>query len=181
MELAREGLEGAQKIVALSSHSAGTVAEDFPDLAGKTLSFPGGVDTELFRPDALDRGVTAYLNGGPGRGPTGRPRPPRLPVEGVDAQLRLDEFADATGVDLPVGPYDTAAGWLVSRLGRIPRAGDGATHEDPRLGEVRLVVTRMGGRRVEEIRVERVEPEDEGPPEPERTGPAAVEAVGTDG
>jgi len=120
-------------------------------------------------------------HGGPGRGPTGRPRPPRLPVEGVDAQLRLDEFADATGVDLPVGPYDTAAGWLVSRLGRIPRAGDGATHEDPRLGEVRLVVTRMGGRRVEEIRVERVEPEDEGPPEPERTGPAAVEAVGTDG
>jgi glycosyltransferase involved in cell wall biosynthesis len=66
------GLEGAQKIVALSSHSAGTVAEDFPDLAGKTLSFPGGVDTELFRPDALDRGVTAYLNGGPGRGPQQR-------------------------------------------------------------------------------------------------------------
>jgi glycosyltransferase involved in cell wall biosynthesis len=72
MELAREGLEGAQKIVALSSHSAGTVAEDFPDLASKTLSFPGGVDTELFRPDALDRGVTAYLNGGPGRGPQQR-------------------------------------------------------------------------------------------------------------
>jgi glycosyltransferase involved in cell wall biosynthesis len=72
MELAREGLEGAEKIVALSSHSAGTIAEDFPDLAGKTLSFPGGVDTELFRPDALDRGVTAYLNGGPGRGPRQR-------------------------------------------------------------------------------------------------------------
>jgi putative hemolysin len=124
--------------------------------------------------------------GGPGRGPTGRPRPPRLPVEGVDAQLRLDEFADATGVDLPVGPYDTAAGWVVSRLGRIPRAGDGATHEDPRLGEVRLVVTRMGGRRVEEIRVERVEPADragdgEADGEAGRTGAAAVETVGTDG
>src|SRR5918995_1334434 len=69
MELTREGLEGAERIVALSSHSAATIAKDFPDLAGKTLSLPGGVDTELFRPDALDLGVTAYLNGGPGRGP----------------------------------------------------------------------------------------------------------------
>jgi glycosyltransferase involved in cell wall biosynthesis len=72
MELAREGLEGARSIVALSSHSAGTVAEDFPGFAGKTLSFPGGVDTELFRPDALDPGVARYLNGGPGRGPEQR-------------------------------------------------------------------------------------------------------------
>jgi len=68
MELTREGLEGAERIVALSSHSAGTIAKDFPDLAGKTLALPGGVDTELFRPDALDLGVTTYLNGGPGRG-----------------------------------------------------------------------------------------------------------------
>ena len=68
MELTREGLEGAERIVALSSHSAGTIAKDFPDLAGKTLALPGGVDTELFRPAALDLGVTTYLNGGPGRG-----------------------------------------------------------------------------------------------------------------
>ena len=72
MDLAREGLEGARSIVALSSHSAGTVAEDFPEMAGKTFSFPGGVDTELFRPDALDLGVASYLNGGPGRGPEQR-------------------------------------------------------------------------------------------------------------
>lgn len=129
--------------------------------------------------DEYDRDVDPVTGPDGGRGPTGRPRPPQLPVEGVDAQLRLDEFADATGVDLPVGPYDTAAGWLVSRLGRIPRAGDGATHEDPRLGEVRLVVTRMGGRRVEEVRVEQVESSERA--EVERTGPAAVEPVGTEG
>ncbi|MGH3144435.1 MAG: glycosyltransferase [Rubrobacter sp.] len=69
MELTREGLEGAQSIVALSSDSAGTITEDFPDMEGKTVALPGGVDTRLFRPDALDLGVTSHLNGGPGRGP----------------------------------------------------------------------------------------------------------------
>lgn len=68
MGLTREGLEGAREILALSSHSAGTIAEDFPDLAGKTRSLPGGVDTELFHPDAFDRRVIENLNGGPGRG-----------------------------------------------------------------------------------------------------------------
>src|ERR671911_581362 len=68
MRLTREGLEGARRILALSSHSAGTIAEDFPDLAKKTSSLPGGVDTQLFHPDAFDRGVLDHLQGGPGRG-----------------------------------------------------------------------------------------------------------------
>jgi len=68
MVLTREGLEDAREILALSSHSAGTIAEDFPDLAGRTHSLPGGVDTELFHPDAYDLGVLDRLEGGPGRG-----------------------------------------------------------------------------------------------------------------
>ena len=68
MALTREGLEDAREILALSSHSAGTIAEDFPDLAGRTHSLPGGVDTDLFHPDAFDRGVLDHLEGGPGRG-----------------------------------------------------------------------------------------------------------------
>jgi glycosyltransferase involved in cell wall biosynthesis len=68
MGLTREGLEDAREILALSSHSAGTIAEDFPDLADRTNSLPGGVDTDLFRPDAFDRGVFDQLEGGPGRG-----------------------------------------------------------------------------------------------------------------
>jgi glycosyltransferase involved in cell wall biosynthesis len=68
MGLTREGLEGAREILALSSHSAGTIAEDFPDLADRTSSLPGGVDTELFHPDAFDLGVLEHLEGGPGRG-----------------------------------------------------------------------------------------------------------------
>src|SRR3712207_7805715 len=45
MRATRRGLEEAKRILALSSHSAGTIAEDFPDLAEKTLALPGGVDT----------------------------------------------------------------------------------------------------------------------------------------
>jgi glycosyltransferase involved in cell wall biosynthesis len=69
MRLTREGLEGAREILALSSHSAGTIAEDFPDLSDRTRALPGGVDTDLFRPDALDPTVLDDLVGGPGRGP----------------------------------------------------------------------------------------------------------------
>ena len=69
MEVTRSGLSGATSIIALSNHSAGTIAEDFPKLEGKTLSIPGGVDTDLFRPAALDAHVTETLIGGPGRSP----------------------------------------------------------------------------------------------------------------
>jgi hypothetical protein len=40
MDLTREGLEGAGEILALSSHSAGTIAEDFPELSDRTRSLP---------------------------------------------------------------------------------------------------------------------------------------------
>ena len=69
MDLTRAGLEGAGEILALSSHSSGTIAEDFPDLSDHTRSLPGGVDTALFRPEALDLDVLESLNGGGGRGP----------------------------------------------------------------------------------------------------------------
>jgi glycosyltransferase involved in cell wall biosynthesis len=69
MDLTREGLEGAGEILALSSHSAGTIAEDFPELGNRARSLPGGVDTDLFRPDALDPEVLKSLDGGGGRGP----------------------------------------------------------------------------------------------------------------
>lgn len=69
MQAAREGLSGAARIVALSGHSAGTIAEDFPRMSQKTVSLPGGVDTRLFNPGSLDRDRLASLNGGAGRGP----------------------------------------------------------------------------------------------------------------
>ena len=77
------------------------------------------------------------------------PRP--LPDGPVDAQLRLEEFEEETGVALPEGPYDTAAGWMLAALGRIPVVGDTASHED-----VVVTVAEMRGRRVEQVTLERV-------------------------
>ncbi|MGA5452098.1 hemolysin family protein [Streptomyces umbrinus] len=46
----------------------------------------------------------------------------------VDAGRRLDEVAEATGVELPEDDdYDTVAGLIVDRLGRFPAIGDRVT------------------------------------------------------
>ena len=89
--------------------------------------------------------------------PDSGPRP--LPDGPVDAQLRLEEFAEATGVHLPAGPYDTAAGWLLRELGRIPEVGDTAVHTDERHGEVRFTVAQMRGRRVEQVGIAAGQPD----------------------
>ena len=41
----------------------------------------------------------------------------------VDALLNLDEFREATGVRLPDGPYETAAGYVLQALGHLPVGG----------------------------------------------------------
>ena len=42
----------------------------------------------------------------------------------VDGLLNLDDFLDETGIALPDGPYETAAGFMVAQLGRLPELGD---------------------------------------------------------
>lgn len=66
----------------------------------------------------------------------------------VDALLNLDDFAEATGVRLPDGPYETAAGFVVSVLGRLPELGDAAE-----VADARLTVAAMDGRRIDRLRV----------------------------
>jgi glycosyltransferase involved in cell wall biosynthesis len=100
MGLTREGLEGAKNILALSRHSAGTIAEDFPGMEEKTVVLPGGVDTQLFRPDALDLPSVENLEGGPGRGP-----------EQTVALEELLERAPASAVDLADGLRPIAASY----------------------------------------------------------------------
>src|ERR687886_870906 len=91
MEVARRGLSKATCIIALSSHSASTIAQDFPKMAKKTLALPGGVDTDLFRPDAFDPNVTEKLEGGSGR----------APGEAARLQEILDEFPETGGAEDP--------------------------------------------------------------------------------
>jgi glycosyltransferase involved in cell wall biosynthesis len=100
MQVTREGLEGARRILALSSHSAGTITEDFPDLAAKTSALPGGVDTHLFRPDALDLRVVDLLKGGPGRGPEQR----AVLEEALEVSTNADELLGA--LRRVAGSYD---------------------------------------------------------------------------
>jgi glycosyltransferase involved in cell wall biosynthesis len=122
-EVARRGLAGAASIVALSEHSAGTVAEDFPDLAGMTLSLPGGVDTDLFRPDALDVDVTKRLVGGLGRGPE-QTRRLRGILDGFPKDGDAEELArELKGVSASYDPrrHDADAG---ERLRALMEAGD---------------------------------------------------------
>jgi CBS domain containing-hemolysin-like protein len=49
----------------------------------------------------------------------------------IDAGLRVDEVGDLTGIELPQGDYDTVAGLLLERLGRVAEAGDAVAVELP--------------------------------------------------
>ncbi|MFL6113074.1 MAG: hemolysin family protein [Catenulispora sp.] len=42
----------------------------------------------------------------------------------LDGLLNLDDFQDETGIALPSGPYETAAGFMVAQLGRLPQLAD---------------------------------------------------------
>jgi putative hemolysin len=66
----------------------------------------------------------------------------------VDGLLNLDEFTEQAGVELPEGPYETVAGYVMSALGHVPKVGSAV--EAP---GVRLKVTAMDGRRIERVRV----------------------------
>ena len=70
------------------------------------------------------------------------------PLEEVDGRLNLDDFAEVTGIALPPGPYDTAAGFLMAGLGRLPAAGDAVMCQD-RV----LTVKAMDGRRIATIEI----------------------------
>ncbi len=66
----------------------------------------------------------------------------------VDGRLNLDDFAEFTGLVLPDGPYETAGGFMMSALGRLPSVGD----EVQRDGYT-ITITAVDGRRAERVRV----------------------------
>ncbi|MFG2000289.1 hemolysin family protein [Spirillospora sp. NPDC048911] len=49
----------------------------------------------------------------------------------TDAGLRVDEVAHETGIALPEGDYETVAGLILKRLGRIAKPGDRVTVDLP--------------------------------------------------
>jgi putative hemolysin len=92
----------------------------------------------------------------------------------VDGLLNLDEFAEQTGVDLPEGPYETVAGYVLAVLGQVPVVGDAVEVDGHR-----LTVTEMDARRIARVRVGPAAPDagtDPGAAAAEETGPATPPA-----
>jgi putative hemolysin len=84
----------------------------------------------------------------------------------VDGRCNLDEFAEYAGFELPDGPYETAGGFLMAKLGKLPQVGDRVEINDHLMS-----VLEVEGRRAARLRVEPL-------PEPEVAGAAAGSAVG---
>jgi putative hemolysin len=74
----------------------------------------------------------------------------------ADGLLNLDEVHEQTGVRLPEGPYETLAGFVMARLGHVPRLGEAVEADGHR-----LTVTELDGRRVARVRIDPVENQDE--------------------
>jgi putative hemolysin len=89
----------------------------------------------------------------------------------VDGLLNLDEFAEQTGVELPEGPYETAAGYVLAALGDLPSEGDSV-----QLAGRTITVTEMDGRRIARLRVNPQAPNTPGPAPSAPPGPGSAPA-----
>ena len=65
-----------------------------------------------------------------------------------DGGLNIEDFTELSGVALQDGPYETVAGYVIDRLGRMPVVGDEVAVDD-----VTLVVAELDGRRIARIDV----------------------------
>jgi putative hemolysin len=86
----------------------------------------------------------------------------------VDGLLNTDDFTEESGVELPEGPYETVAGYVMAELGHLPQLGEAVD-----LAGYRLTVDELDGRRVARVRVSRLdEPAAEGEPSGPRADPS---------
>jgi CBS domain containing-hemolysin-like protein len=70
----------------------------------------------------------------------------------ADAILRVEEANELLNLELPESDdYETLAGLLMTRMGRVPKEGDSA-----RIGNLKLTVTKMRGPKIEKILLTRM-------------------------
>ena len=69
----------------------------------------------------------------------------------LNARMPLDEVNDLLGADLPEGDWDTVGGLLFSWLGHVPSNGESAE-----IHGWRLTATRVQGRRIGQVRIDRL-------------------------
>lgn len=95
-------------------------------------------------------------------------------VSDVEGLISLEDFADKTGYLVPEGPYDTLAGFLMAKLGRVPELNDvieteleptAPTDELAHWARVSMRVSEMDGRRIAWVDITRLEPTADPDPE----------------
>jgi len=69
----------------------------------------------------------------------------------IDAGMAIHDANEELSLDIPEGDYETVAGFALSQLGHIPESGEQFTFND-----LRVAVTKMDGRKVEEVTVTRL-------------------------
>ncbi|MGO1974054.1 MAG: hemolysin family protein [Propionibacteriaceae bacterium] len=90
-----------------------------------------------------------------------------------DGLITLDEFTERTAHALPDGPYDTVAGFVMARLGRLPALGDTIECDLPNVdddeppGHFWFQVAELDGRRAARFLVRRTIARLVGPDDPE--------------
>jgi putative hemolysin len=77
-------------------------------------------------------------------GPSGDPA-------SIDGGISLEDFADATEIQLPDGNYETVAGYVIAQLGHIPGLGERVAVDTG----TTLEVTAIAGNRVTELTLHR--------------------------
>jgi len=89
----------------------------------------------------------------------------------VDGGMRVEDANEQMGLSLPEGDYETVAGFILHLLQRIPGQGEQLRYRD-----LKLVITRMRGVKIEEVLVTReksIEPQRTTQKESERADPAS--------
>ena len=71
----------------------------------------------------------------------------------LDAGLGITQINERLDLDLPLGEYQTLAGFVLERLGRIPKEGDYLHY-----GDLRFTIQEMDGVKIEQIEILRVAP-----------------------
>jgi putative hemolysin len=66
----------------------------------------------------------------------------------IGGSMRIDEVNQEMGLGLSEGDYETVAGFVLKLLGHIPKTG-----EQLRYKELKIVITRMDGHKIEEIMI----------------------------
>ena len=75
---------------------------------------------------------------------------PRMGDYEVDALISLEDLKEQTGIELPQGPYETAGGFIMHSLGRLPEA-----HDVIALPGLRITVLTLEGKRAGQLLISR--------------------------